>query len=308
MKELEKIWKEQIEFNSQLFNIESLTDDQRRILTKEMLLHMISEIDELLASTGTWKIHKRYGKKELPKKSGITEELVDMFKYLVNIAILWDISPKEFIKVFWKKSEVVRFKYLQDKLLLEIKDKPVVITDLDGVVNSYPNEWLAYLRRKLKIKIKNLNEAKEKIPPDVYQKLKHEFRENGGELKYKPNKPIIEFLSQLKKNGYHIVILTSRPVWNVKRYYSDTLEWLRKYNVPFDCILWTWEKGKKLFETFSNVVLVLEDDLDFANQIASWGYKVILIDKSYNRGKTHGNVVRVKDLYTLYYQILPRRM
>jgi len=299
MNKLNEIWNRQKSFTSNIISLDSLSTDEKRRYTKEMILHLVSEIDELLASTGRWKLHKMSG--SIPLKSGIAEELVDMFKYIVNIALIWNISAEEFFKMFMDKSEIVEFKYEMEKNLNLIKRCPVIAVDFDGVLNSYPKEWLDYLNSTVLARSYNkifvtVSDAKKFMGEQQYAFLKERFREEGGELLYKPNTEIIDALSEIKESfpDVSVVVLTSRPVWRNKRFFMDSLKWLRENNVPFDAILWAFDKEDKLLD-FSRVICVIEDELLFANNLAANGYKVILLNRSYNNGFTHSNVIRIDD-------------
>jgi len=290
---LEQFWKIQRDFQNSVFpNFENLTLKEKVSLTKEMILGITSEFDELLEATGTWKTHRIKG--DYPKVSGITEELVDISKFLINIALIWNISPQMFIKKWFEKTVVNKYKFLQERRLKEIRDKPVVVFDLDGVLNSYPVEWIEYVNQNLGTEYKTLDSLKTSVLPETYYKLKETFREEGGHLNFKSIPEIMELIELLRLKEIKIVILSSRPVWRYKRYYADTLTWLKKNKISFDAILWDREKGLRTFKEFSHVICFIEDELNFANEASRYGFKVLLLDKDYNQGKTEVNVKRIE--------------
>jgi hypothetical protein len=272
------MWKTQLDFNKRLFDIDNLSETEKVRYTKEMLLHMLSEVDELLSATGSWKMHKNEG--QIPLKSGITEELVDLFKYVINIAVIWNITPKDFVEMFSTKSEVVLYKLLTDKRLDYIRESglPTILVDLDGTLNSYPKEWLKFFNDLRSRNCKTVEEAKKYKD---YANLHDVFREHDGELSFEVNTVLRSILNDIKTSypQVQVVVLTSRPVWRNKRYFADTLKWLRNNKVPFDGIVWGFDKAEEV-KRFENVVCVIEDDVVFANNLASSGIPVILLSKT----------------------------
>jgi len=303
-----KFWEIQKEFNNKFFDVNELRTAERVSLTKEMLLHMLSEVDELLTATGNWKMHKRgkYG----PLISGIAEELIDMFKYLINIAVIWNIKPEQFVETFEKKTSIVEFQYAQTENLRSLQYAPVIVVDLDGTLNTYPSEWLSYLRQETGFTFNTVKQAK-KVLHKRYYELKRKYLEGGLETSVAANKKLIDVLNSIKKTrrDIKIVVLTSRPVWLAKRYYADTLEWLHKHEVPFDALLWNFDKAEEITE-FKKVLFAVEDELIFANNLAINGYTVLLLDRIYNQGDVLKNVIRVKDedIETIIYNILQKNI
>ena len=54
-------------------------------------------------------------------------------------------------------------------------------------------------------------------------------------LKVKPRKNLIKTLKELKKRGYKIMIFTRRG--NIKNGRKLTIQWLKKYNIPYDILI-----------------------------------------------------------------------
>jgi NTP pyrophosphatase (non-canonical NTP hydrolase) len=51
-----------------------------------------------------YKYHKKEKRVEIEK---IQIELIDVFKYLLNLMLIWDIDSQKLIELFNKKSEIV---------------------------------------------------------------------------------------------------------------------------------------------------------------------------------------------------------
>jgi len=287
---LRRMWEENKEFQQAVVQgFDNLSQEDKIRLTKEYLLHIVSETDELLRATGKWKIVMQEEKP--PNIPGIREEIIDKFKFLVNIALIWGISPNDFITEFNRKTDVNWQKFRQQTLPLEAGDK-IAVFDLDGVLCKYPEFWLQYLQEEVPdlfgkdlIKNSDLHNLAPSLNRSIYEKHKIAFREQG----YKQKIPVMEgacsITSYLRTKGFKIVILTRRPVQEYKRIYADTIAWLKKSEITFDGIYWSdGEKDNDLKKRFKNVSFVVEDDPEQATRLLQAEFKVFLLDRPYNQG------------------------
>ena len=82
------------------------TDDVDRAthLTKECVLAMVSELVEILGCVN-WKAWKRQ-RLDLPNVPALREELVDVFHFLVNLFLLWGMTPDDVLTLFEEKHNV----------------------------------------------------------------------------------------------------------------------------------------------------------------------------------------------------------
>ena len=183
------------------------------------------------------------------------------------------------------------------------KGKKVCYFDIDGVLNNYPECWLEFIRMKLPSKdsrteyiLGDLNRAKHNIPYQEYKDLKWEYRESG----YKENISITpmapEITYDLHQRGYHIVIITARPVKEHPSLFKQTINWLQKNNIEFDDIIFDMDKHIAVLKRYPHLNFGVEDHRYYANLVASWGYHMYLLDNKYNQGDIHKNVTRIKSL------------
>lgn len=301
MDELAEMFKQQSAFQRNFFQPEGADDEARTDYTKEMVLNIIEELDELLKATGNWKEH-RYEPSQ-PRKSGIQEECVDVFKYLVNIMLAYGITPSSFMKAFDSKSLVVEERYAWEKTLssLKLKDK-VAAVDLDGVLAAYPENWLAYLSKLLGTAytlddFSFIEAPLPSIPRNVYMRLKHEYRESGHETLYVDVvSGAASFTNALRLRGYKVIILSARPYKKYKRMLADTILWLRKHRIHYDAVLWDQHKHVRIIEQFPQLSFMVEDNPRIASQVASLGYRCYLLNRPYNQGVSHPNISRVSKL------------
>lgn len=297
---LQDIWDDQRRFNQNFIDFSRLDDKKRVEESKEYILHLISECDEFLRELA-WKNHR----KEDPTiiRSNLKEEYIDMFKYWLSLGVLWQITPEEILEEYWRKSAVVEQRYKQE-IQLSFDGEKIAGIDIDGVLADYPGSFLTFVNQELGTNYKlegvrqyDIGKALG-LPRDLYEELKDKYRQSG----YKKTIPVLpdakEFLFQLQKEGYKIVLLTARPYKRYKRLFADTQEWLTDNGLVYDAILWDEDKCHRLIREFGldNVSFFVEDHLGNANEIAREGVLVYLLDKPYNQGETQKGVYRIKEL------------
>ena len=112
MDKLEKIFKEQKSFQYHFYDPDSLAEKEKIYFSKEFILCMHRELGEIL-NVIPWKIHRKNKKKYNPDY--LKEELIDCFKYLINLCLIWQVDSKELYKLFLKKSKVVKERYKNEQ-------------------------------------------------------------------------------------------------------------------------------------------------------------------------------------------------
>jgi hypothetical protein len=273
-------------FTRNFIDLDNASMDERKDYVRKILLYMDSEKDELLRSMGGWKDFLPSG---FFSKSGYVEELVDIFKFFLNLALAFKISAEEIEEQFKIKSEVMNQRLQQEKILQNLNGKKVAILDLDGVLASYPESWIEFLQKRgITISIEAWIEEDMKMrflmDPRRYFSLKHEFIESGGYRDMGILPGAILFTELLKRKGYIIVILTSRPYPTYKRVFGDTLLWLKENNIVFDAILFDENKVEAVVSRGIKPQFVVEDNLNYAKQFSSIGVKTFLLRRPYNGG------------------------
>jgi phosphoglycolate phosphatase-like HAD superfamily hydrolase len=294
------MWEKNREFQKAIIgDLHNLTEKDRVELTKETLLHISSEQTELLKALGKWKTVLQEDKP--PSLSGVLTEVIDIYKFLVNICLFWNLEPIDFLMEFERKTEVNWQKFRQKTNPIDAKDK-IAVFDLDGVLANYPDDWIefaishstsCFMPRVIKsidgshyYDIPDLHHIAQTIDisQQAYDVLKAEWRETGQDGKLEKIPMADSILMYLRSRGYKIMILTRRPVQEYKRIYADTILWLRSNSIPFDGIFWSdGEKEKELMVRFSDVRFIVEDDPVQAENFLAVGFKVFLLDKPYNR-------------------------
>jgi len=296
---LREIFDDQRRFNELVngFRHDSLTPEQVTEWTKEFSLLLGTEVTELLNCTA-FKGHRREHVDSI--KSNATEQLIDIFKYWLSLALLWGMTPEQLLDEYHAKSAICELRYKQEVLM---KRSDVAIIDIDGVLCDYKGGFCNYLNKRLGMalnpdEIGFLNHATAGVGLDEWETIKHDFRQLGIKRRLPVLPGAVEFTQELKASGYSVVILSSRPYKRYKRIFKDTMEWLGANGFEFDAVLWETEKHEKVMQEFdlTNVRFAVEDDPKYAAALASIGVRVYLVNTNYNQAFDHPEVIRVESL------------
>jgi uncharacterized HAD superfamily protein/NTP pyrophosphatase (non-canonical NTP hydrolase) len=298
---LEDIWADQYEFNRLILPCtpEDMTPEQRQFWHEKYTLLLNKELMEVLDET-EFKPHRKITGKMV--RSNMTEELVDVFKYWMCLCQVHGVNAEEIMDEYHRKSNVVKQRYFQEKVLNY--DGKIVGVDIDGVLADYPRSFVEFVNQQLGTDyncktVKGYDIVSELKLGEHGKRLKHLYRDSGQ----KRFIPVVEgarqFLEELKYMGYIVVLLTSRPINEYKRIFADTQYWLAANKLHYDAILFDEAKGERLVKEFGRdkVEFFVDDVAGFANGISEAGFRCYLINKSYNTDvKVNDGVTRVDDL------------
>ena len=168
--------------------------------------------------------------------------------------------------------------------------------DIDGVLNYYPANWINFVndREVLTKPITDLHILKNELSYNQYRITKRFFRKLGEPGPVREGSALLTEI--LKGKGFQIYIITSRPFKEYPKLQGDTMKWLDKHNIQYDGIISDPDKHIRILERFPNLAFMIEDHRYYANLVAKWGYKVLLLENQYNMGMTEEKVTRVKSL------------
>jgi hypothetical protein len=237
------------------------------------------------------------------------EEIIDVFKYLMCVCNLYGFSPEEFVSAFYVKSDIVDKRWKSEQTEWS-KGAGILCVDIDGVLADYVDGYIDFLIRKgvVGVEVKNIplstyNIAEGlSIDKGLEEMAKREFQENGGFSSLPVYPQSASVLKSAREQGYRIALISARPYLEVRRIHADTVKWLGDNNVPYDAIFWGKDKADIVYSKLYPIKpkYFIEDRDKHAIELANEGIKVLLLDKEYNQGVIHPNIVRVKDWQEIY--------
>lgn len=116
-----------------------------------------------------------------------------------------------------------------------------------------------------------------------WQVLKHEFRSSGHKRYLPAFKDARIFLEWCRSKGWLVILITSRPIDRYPNLFTDTVNWLNDYRLPFDLLWWATEKGDRLDEShvrmLSQIQFAVDDSPRFVAQFRNKGIRTYLLDR-----------------------------
>jgi len=298
---LEHMWQIQRDFQKNFMDLDNMEQKDRVEWFKTFALQLHSEISEALRTVPGWKHHRRNFAEFA--RGNLVEELVDSLKFLINLCLMFDIKPEEIVEEFNRKTSVVLQRYHQEMSLDLLADNNIVGIDIDGVlayhekaIVDYTNDWLrAHGRAKQnEMVVRTFADIDKQLSVKDIEEIKFAYRESGAKRTVPVMPGAVEFTKKLKKMGFTIVMLSSRPVEEHARIAADTLVWLKKNGFIYDALFFSKDKNLIIVKRFPNCKFQVEDTSKYANTIASAGYRVYLLTNPQNeRDSLHSNVIRV---------------
>ena len=288
---LKKLFNVQKKFQKRLYDIETISEEDKIKLSKEFVLAAHKELSEILDCMN-WKTHRKEDSRFV--KSNLGEEIVDTIKYVLNICLLWGIDYKDFEKFFDDKSAVVDQRHNQE-FMIPTPGQKICALDLDDVLCEWEIPYVEYYNEKCKTSYKTYSEIKDNENTIKQLNVKHEWR-ISGEKRYLPViSGASQFTKELKKLNYRIVIITSRPYKIYSRMFGDTIFWLKNNKIVYDDIYFDDQKHLTILKKFPNLEFVVDDNQKYQTEIKREGYKVFSNIKEAKQCLEHSHIEIRKD-------------
>lgn len=141
------------------------------------------------------------------------------------------------------------------------------------------------------------------IDKQTRYKIWHEFMASNLMENIPPAKWSLEVINALSKKWFELHIITARPnhvkkntnTW-IKRNFQNQFEELHFATTPDNIHTPKFEICKKLW-----INLIIEDNMDYAVELADNNIKVIILEKPWNKHRTekHKNIIRVKNWHEI---------
>tara|TARA_A100001011_G_scaffold380815_1_gene448580 strand:- start:2708 stop:3628 length:921 start_codon:yes stop_codon:yes gene_type:complete len=284
---LKNLFNLQAKFNSSLYNLneKKLSDSEIVDITKTLSLCLHSEVSELMQSVD-FKDH--HAQTDFVDKTKMLYESVDIFRYILAILNINQISSENFIEAFYDKDSYLNFLHkTQDNW---DGSQPVVIVDMDDVLTEFRQGFADWLGENYNLEIDVYSKeyyfitALNKLdlnPEAVF----YEFVNKGGFRNLDVVDGSIEMLDNLKKQGYWIQLLTARPKENLKCFY-DTFYWLKNNSISFDAVDFSTEKfrwcARSKYYDKDKIVAAIDDAPKHIVDYAKHGIVCYYPRKNYN--------------------------
>ncbi len=173
-----------------------------------------------------------------------------------------------------------------------------ICIDIDGTVTE-PHYWLRraneHFGRNVKPQEVTCYEAHQAlgIPEENYATFYHACGEQlHAESQIREGvQPVLTEL--FRNHSLHFVTARDEKMRDV------SVEWLARHGIPLHSISLLGHPNKVQKARDLQSDFFLEDSLDNAVQLASAGFRVLLVDCSYNQADLPPNVTRVKDWYEI---------
>lgn len=202
--------------------------------------HMMSEVQELM-DCRSWMLHK---KPPNSTRYNTITEMVDVYKWLLNVMILHDVTPEEFKTVFIQKSRVVEDR-IKTEVFVRSGPGPCLVCDIDGVICDRDTVLLDFVNSKSGTSFQSIRDLKATLSAKEYALCKKNFYESDSFEKCPPMESSIRALRSLA-GSVPIVLLTARNVKRDANLHFHTLRWLEAHKVPYSALLFDEEKDRAL--------------------------------------------------------------
>lgn len=289
---LQEFFTKQNDFSKKFYDSLTLSEKEKEELLKTLSLAMHNEISGIISSTN----FKVFDKTNYSvDKNKLLYNSVDVFRYMMAVLNLYNISEHEFTAAFNERD--VHLDTI-NKIKSPSSKQKVVVVDIDDVLCTFRCHFNNYLYEKYNIFIDPENtsyysskEVKNAglSPEGVFET----FIEEDGFLDIPVIPEMIELVQDMKNQGVYVQLLTSRPDHNLKCKYQ-TFVWLENNNIPFDNIGFASEKyiwlSKKDFYINNNLLSAIDDSPKHAMEYATHGIKVLVPRMPYNKNLEHENI------------------
>ena len=181
--------------------------------------------------------------------------------------------------------------------------------DIDNVISNFDDTLLKeYLKHDKELRNTGIiNENPEYLRKGMFDWTEEEeksfYKANIEEFakKLKPLEDVSYYIKKLKEDGHEIYIITGRDNGEYTNPYKLTEEWLNRYDIIYDKLLFTnaYDKHAKTQVCVeNNIDVMIEDSTKISLDLINNGIKVLTMNTRYNqKEQTLDRVSRWKEIY-----------
>lgn len=265
-------------------------DDQLKInWTKQLLLGIVSESNEVLEQI-SWKVHTQTDNRI--EQHNIHREIVDLFKYALSLANLWELDGQTLLQLALDKTEEMTIKRQMAKWRPQ---RDILLVDMDGTIADWRRSFINWLVDRgvsgMEIDPASSLSIEEDLglKYDEYLRLKTAFESGGGYRKLVPIPTGLEYVKN-KARTCDIVVFTARPNKEFRSIWWDSYQWLLEHGITpnllkigheerIEYALWVKSLGLN--------VTLFDDNPTLALRAANSGIDVMLSPTPYNSNLVH---------------------
>ena len=169
---------------------------------------------------------------------------------------------------------------------------PIVAVDVDGTLGDWHYQFLRfasdYFGKTFDIRMYDgtgsLAEAMG-VSLEDYRTCKLAFRQSGMKRAMRAFPGAAELTQAIKRMGAELWITTTRPYLQVGNVDPDTREWLNRFNIDYDHLLYDDDKYAELAQQVEpkRVVAVVDDEPSMYDRALDVGFHPILLARIHNR-------------------------
>lgn len=177
--------------------------------------------------------------------------------------------------------------------------KPVAAVDIDGTLADYHSWFLRFAELYFGRQMPNPVENTDGVPlykwmgvsKAKYRECKLAYRQGGMKRSMPAYKGNAEEIKKMRRAGIEVWICTTRPYLRLDNIDPDTRHWLRRNGVQHDGVLYGEHKYRDLARIVGreNVLFVIDDLPEMAEQAIGLGLRFHLRDQPYNRNYAFGD-------------------
>ena len=157
--------------------------------------------------------------------------------------------------------------------------KNLIVCDLDGCLNYYPDTFLRWVEKSYGISKRDLTSLKKYLTREAYEILKQVYRTCGIKRTLAVRNGAIESLDVFRRLGKKIWISTSRPAIEPVR--GDTEYWLRFNGIAHDKLTFLSKNQLKnhISKITEEIWFIVDDEYHIAVYMAEeFGIPVFLFE------------------------------
>ncbi len=234
----------------------------RREIINDLLLGLAKETGEIQQRLHNGPHQLRARPIDLPT---VAHDAIDIIKYVLAIAATAGVTPDQLAETFWAVTDAVDDRWRREQA--DLKGERVLVVDIDGCLADFDTGFKEWLDGRV-------------VEGPELEDVKQAFYASGGFARLDPLPGAATAMHEAKRMGMKIAIITARPKRRHANVETDTVGWLRRWEIPYDLLVFDRDKAEAICEHVlpATVVAAIEDRTKHAVEIAALDIPVVLFN------------------------------